>query len=183
MKHAIKVVMLALAAVFAMSACSSLSITKRRYTKGYYVEHRGKRAAQPVKHEIASNDSQKETVAVEKVAVSPEPVANVPQVTTAQAAKPAKAAPARSKRTIRSAALALNDAIDPDVRRPFKALRNAVKMASGDSGDDALSLLWIVVVVILVIYLIGLLLEWGPYTHILGVIAIVLLILWLLRII
>ncbi|MCW3076755.1 MAG: hypothetical protein JWO32_1364, partial [Bacteroidetes bacterium] len=67
------------------------------------------------------------------------------------------------------------------VKNPFKLTKI---VAASDSKDDALSLIWIIIVVILILYLIGLLLDFGgPFIHVLAVIALVLLILWLLKII
>lgn len=69
------------------------------------------------------------------------------------------------------------------VKSPFKVTK---LVAARGSGDDGRSLIWVLIVILLVIYIAGLLLDTfglGGLFHILGVIILVLLLLWLLRVI
>jgi hypothetical protein len=184
MKQLIRMAIAMLAAVFFFSACSSLSITKRRYTKGYYVEHRTNRTHQQhrdreaVQQQKTESENTVGTVVVKEKLCPPAAASSMVKASEAPAIQATKAPAVRKPILAAASSLAA-----PVVKKQIKALKQTISEFTADDSDDALSLLWILVVVILVLYLIGLLMELGPYTHILGVIALVLLILWLLRII
>jgi hypothetical protein len=187
MKHVLKVTVFAVLTGFILASCSGLSVMKRRYTKGFFVEHRGKPAKE--KSSVAQTPVAKQEP-VEKVATQAirhetpryTPQAEVKkqhlaQRVTARAGKPVKnnVSPSMTR-----------DIVDLTLKHPVKAIDKTIGLLkNGATSDDALSLLWIVIVVILIIYLVGLLLDWGGggLIHLLGVIALVLLILWLLKII
>ena len=187
MKKLIQLLVVVLIAGFVLPSCnSSLSITKRRYNKGYYVHHSGKHQVKKQQNDVARNEtkaapSQEEFRAIEFVkrpgenALSPEKK----EVITAAASK-AQTYTREQKKEMRA------EAVDLAVKHPVKAIKRVGELTSKqDSGDKALSLLWVVVVVLLIVYLLGILLNWAGgagWIHILAIIALVLLILWLLRI-
>ncbi len=187
MKRIILNSMLIVLAAFIFSAChSGLSITKRKYNKGYFVQHHSRKQVKPVATDNGAPNAVAKAEKPEQVYVLPAtqaaavkpPVQSNPQALTASAAKKAET---KAERRAQKAAV-----VEMAIRNPIKSVNTAVKlMEARDTGDDALSLLWVIVVIILIVYLLGLLFDGfglGNLIHILAVIAIVLLILWLLRI-
>jgi hypothetical protein len=168
------------------SSCNSnYSITKRRYNKGYYVHHTSKQA-EPVNRENRSiaKQSTPEKIYVQGVAknvaaTSKSQRNNLVAVGKVQQAAKSSASKPNVLNSVKRALPA-----EFTMKHQVKALHQLAKRASGDAGDDALSILWVVVVVLLILWLIGFLLDiGGPAIHLLAVIALILLILWLLRII
>ncbi len=185
MKKLIQLTVICVLAGFVISSCSSnLSITKRRYNKGFFVQHH-KGVKSPENKTIAKAGEKKQSAPQQfaPAVLSQEVVANSPAATpapvlTAKATTPQNYSKAEKKEM-------RNQAIELAVKHPVKAVKRVGDLTRQDSGDKALSLLWVVVVVILIVYLLGLLLDWSGgagWIHILGIIALVLLILWLLRI-
>ncbi len=184
MKKLIYLITAVLLAAFILPSCnSSLSITKRRYTKGYFVQHTNNKHKKP--------DRQQQT----DIAGNAATVQNNELRTIEYVAAPEKAEIKRAENVLLARAAARNTGFaavkgEPSlpamaVKKPIKTLAMAGSLVeTAARGDDALSLLWVVVVVILIIYLLGLLFNnfgLGNIIHILGAIALVLLILWLLR--
>ena len=165
-----------LAGIILPSCDSSYSLTKRRYNRGYYVHHNSGKTTGPVARTtrpVKVTEPEKIYVlpSLTKVASSGE----APQNVTAEAPRKTNVSHEGVKHLLPA---------ELSVKNQVKAIKKLAQRASADSGDDALSLLWLVVVVILILYVIGLLLDiGGPAIHILAVIALVLLILWLLKII
>jgi Flp pilus assembly protein TadB len=186
MKKLIQLTVIFLLGGFIFSSCSSnLSITKRRYNKGYFVHHNSGKHHVKKENDRKSNDKvavneQEKLRAVEYVKRTPEAevTTETKQPVTAAATKP-QTFSKEQKKEMRA------QTVNMVVKHPVKAIKRVGELTKQDSGDRALSLLWVVVVVILIVYLLGLLLDWGGggnLIHILGIIALVLLILWLLRI-
>jgi hypothetical protein len=188
MKRILSITTILLLAGLFFASCSSLSVTKRRYTKGYFVERHGRNHVQLKKSEtaIAQAGSQEKQAPVQVVQslsktmngeAAPVPVEK--RIVTAQA-------PIKSN-NVKKGQPSATDVISMAVKHPVKALKQAGTLVNtAATSDDALSLLWVVIVVILILYLLGLLFDGfglGSLIHLLAVIAIVLLILWLLRII
>ena len=178
-----------LLAAFILPSCgSSYSITKRRYTKGYYVDRSpGKQSTPKVHHRAAGQNSALATAeeqeafrAIEYVKKPETNVSRPEKITTASAATPVKA---------RKIITAKNDVAPVELafKNPVKAFRLASDLTKQAAAqDDALSLIWILLVVLLVIYILGALNDGfglGNLIHLLAVILVVMLILWLLRII
>jgi cobalamin biosynthesis Mg chelatase CobN len=175
---------LTLAGLLLSSCSSNLSFTKRRYTKGYFVEHHQK-PSQP----IATESSKSKAVnAEDKILVQTltahksenETVKNKNVYTASAATAKNKSAKASHKPVSKA------DAVELAIKHPIKAIRTAKDLGQAATSEDARSLIWIIIVVILILYLLGLLFDGfglGGLIHILAVIAVVLLILWLLRII
>jgi hypothetical protein len=170
-----------------LSSCNSnLSITKRRYSKGYFVErHSNKHNENQEKTKVAKHrKTEPVRVLTNNELVKTEPVkqnTSESRVITAEvnAEKPAK----------KTSEIKTNEA-KPDlvsyVKNPVKTFKDlSGKIGTAATGDDALSLLWILILILLIIYVAGLLFDnfgLGSLIHVLAVIALVLLILWLLRI-
>jgi hypothetical protein len=169
-----------------LSSCSGISVTRRRYTKGYFVEHlRHRHAAKPAR----VNDQPDCNEQPEKVAISTVIRANKTQpaetgtdvskkntgLVTAHAATPRIANP-EGRSALHPLTLVTMNPV-----KLLKEVRQPVK--SGGLVGAALSLFWIVAVVILILYVVGILLgDFGPIIHLLPVIAVIVLILWLLKI-
>ena len=189
MKNLLRAVILILLAAFILPSCnSSLSITKRRYTKGYFVHHN------PGKHHVKATTQERNATSQVATATPEEirvlPIARTAEAKRTEASQPAPNVLAQAKAE-RSADLkktmTRGEVVNIAVREPVKALKLVKQLSkSADAGDDALSLLWVVIVVILIVYLLGILMDGfglpSGLIHLLGVIALVLLILWLLRI-
>jgi len=189
--------------IFCSCATNSVSVTKRRYRDGYYVEYgkgRHNRVQAPeVKEEphalapaIAKEPSAKATSSPSRTpgkTLAPAAAA-VKEKTCTQGKKDAARSAEKLKkdprpRTDLSNALAPLRVASED---PFSALNRhlATQPAPGPHSDEALSLIWIIILVVLILWLLGYLGGgWGigGAIHLLLVIALVLLILWLLRII
>src|SRR5690349_17873046 len=145
MKKLIQLSTLFLLAGFILSSCSSnLSITKRRYTKGYFVQHHSG------KHHVAKQNETKNKVAVNE----PEKIRAVEYVTR-NAEKPVisdkkepitAAAPQKRTYTKEQKKEMRAEVIDLAVNHPVKAFKKLGDLTKQDSGDKALSLLWIVIV-------------------------------------
>lgn len=176
-----------LLAAFILPSCSSsLSITKRRYTRGYFVEHIRGKHKQP---RVNENDRQNATAmaqAEEKEAFRAVEYLKVPRIDKAAETFKATAAVTAPKIRDRKSLDGDHTPIGLALRQPVKALKIASNLTSEAAAqDEALSLLWIVIVVVLIVYILGIIMDGfglGELIHILGVVILALLILWLLRI-
>lgn len=179
-------------AVLWSSCGTSTSITKRRYTKGYYISHNHSRYTPKAKTEKQNVVTAKPMLVapkMEKAAEMNEPENTPSEVLTANAPL-SKAEAAMVNETKKGGSKKIGtlpgiqrnlNAAELLVKKPFKAINNVVVNASDD--DDGLSLFWIVIVVLLVLFFLGLAGDiLGDLIYILLVIALVLLILWLLKV-
>ncbi len=184
-----------LLACFLFTSCST-SIMKRHYRKGYFVEHKKHKTnpEQIVKNPAVatpalSSPTVKEEVVLplnENVIAQADPIqAKAPEDTkeskhivkqaepSEPIAKSSKAERKASKREIKT--------------NSSRGIASAVKDPDAELVGAALSLMWIVIIIILAAYIIGLFavadVGTAGWLHILGVIALVLLILWLLRVV
>ena len=180
-------------AAIALSSCSSnRSITKRRYTKGYYVSHGTNRHSSP-----KANEHKETTVAKAEtpLMVAPKPAETIvstndkkPEVVSAEAvttANDVKTGNNTSNTAVNShQSTPAHSPANLSVQKPFKAVSAAAsnkKFVAGDS--DGLSLFWIVILVLLILWALGLIGGFGGFVYLLLVVALILLILWLLRIV
>ncbi len=180
------------------ASCSS-TIMKRHYRKGYFVVHTKHKTN---KEQIAN------TKTVEK-SQPPQSEINAEtehSITSAEKVEgksgTAHKAPETSSKTRKSIANAVADPenvsrgtdegtanASPKVsKRPsLKGIASSLKDAEAGVVGTALSLMWIVILILVIAYLIGLFgvadAASGGWIHILGIAAVVLLILWLLRIV
>ncbi|MEO6304903.1 MAG: hypothetical protein ABIP51_17210 [Bacteroidia bacterium] len=194
MKNLLKIIILTIFTGFIFSSCSKhMSITKRKYTKGYYVNHSHKRSDVKIQPTVAS--IKPETSKTEQHVILKH---DKEIITTNQETEfPLTAAVTRSEPKTNSQNLNTkynNTKINSNfykVKRldsfPTKIYSAYInKKLSGDASDEALSLVWIIIVIILLVYLLGLVLDGfglGWAIHILALIALILLILWLLRVV
>lgn len=179
-------------------SCKSSSVMKRRYNKGYYVHHNsGHGDAKPAKQQ-STNLVMKSPVVTEKLAEAQQAKtrSESSSAITAAVEQPAVAANHPANRAVKESAPASSNKL---TKGSVKVLPTAFshkkqlqlikdlkqKALSGDSADDALSLLWILILVLLIIYLLGFAFDdygVGAAIHLLALIIVILLILWLLRI-
>lgn len=187
MKNLLKITLLFLAASIMFVSCKTMSVTKRHYNKGYYVSHSAK------KNKVESNGKAKDAVVNATEQLAPKTIdgikdqpSNPELLATNVTNNNASTAEAKKRQTIENKIkyASTSDIKFKDVyKNPFKVTK---MVAAKDSGDDALSLIWILILVILLIYLLSFLFDGfglGGLVHILAVIALVLLILWLLKVI
>ncbi len=178
-------------AVLVSSCGSSTSLTKRRYTKGYYVSHSPARHTTKAKAEktalaksthpvVVTPKAESQPADLKSLSKSPAPVVTANKASAAHKVKK----PAFAK--INSEPDLINNTSRPAellVKKPFKSITGLALQKSADDDDDGLSLLWIIIVVLLVLFFLGLIGDiLGPLIYILLVVAVVLLILWLLRV-
>ncbi|HEV7229718.1 MAG TPA: lmo0937 family membrane protein [Bacteroidia bacterium] len=207
MKNLYKIILPGIAALVLYSSCNSrsgLALTKRRYNNGYYVDHVNARPAPaPVQHPLNPENNPVATSGLSRVDVTPpmdaslactEENASAGQTKAialkSHVAKKEKHAAAETNsvmtRTIGVQPVAM-DMLQSYAKNPFQlryALSKMKKAVVDDAADDARSLLWIIIVLILILWLIGVIaggFGLGEFIHILLIIALVLFILWLLR--
>ncbi len=189
MKNLLQIIFISIITSLLFSACGKqMSITKRKYNKGYYVSHTNKK--QGLKSQTGIASVKAESLQPIHTKLTEQPAGQKEVQLTALAPTPPEIV-ADSKENA--------GAINKIARKNYykvkpleKLLPSQVytselkrKMNSTATSEDALSLLWIIIVVLLILYLIGLLAGgWGLgwAIHILVIVAVVLLILWLLRI-
>lgn len=178
-------------AVILPSCMNKLSVTKRRYNKGYYVQHSNKRHTEPEKNK----DINDKLVVTDTKTTGSEPVLKQDQLLAQAAineasemAKTQEKAPSSKPNSLKQKTLNAF-ASNPDLLpsdRIIKAMESKSLTKSGDAASDVLSLFWIIILIILLLYLFGLLFDGfglGWAIHILALIVLILLILWLLRVV
>ncbi|MFI5204254.1 MAG: lmo0937 family membrane protein [Flavobacteriales bacterium] len=175
-----------------LSSCAT-HLTKRHYSNGYHVSHsenKQKVAAHNEEEKTAQHQSKKnETVVPTQpmvnnettVAVKPDVTNTVPVVANNQTnqsnvvSNPSTAQPLKQKTSV----------LKHPVSTIKKALLDRKKISRISHDGEGHSLLWIIIVVILILWAIGFLADGfglGGLIHLLLVIALVLFILWLLRV-
>ena len=188
MKKLITPIILFISAIVLLSSCSSkLSLTKRHYRKGYYVNNTHKHATPKI------NDDKKITI-------------NNPTITEPILEENVYAQPIISNEILLSDATKnysgnkeltqtqinyfkpkeLKQTLNANAPSIKKQLFQFNKLTKSSGERDALSLFWIVILVILILWLLGFLaggFGLGGLINLLLVVALILLILWLLRVI
>jgi hypothetical protein len=173
------------------SSCGSLSMTKRHYTKGYYIDYttgvQAKATPQVTQkqNQPVATTSSKQTKLIQNTEVTysnPGIKTKKPLVIVKNKKMQLKVASQQTtKQSIPDKSIALEGvAIQTQQAVPIS------QNISNDSDGRGHSLLWLVVVIILILWLIGLLaggLGLGGLLNVLLVVALILLILWLLRIV
>ena len=164
---------------------SSCSMTKRRYTSGYYVSHNSKQT--DVKTQQISQQKKnpslntvKSVSEINQVATEPRPVPNNGAVT---ASNKQETIAKKTTSTIKKYRT-YQELISPIKKTTHYT---STKKVSADSlAGDAFSLFWIIILILLILWLVAILSGgWGlgGFVYLLLVVALILLILWLLRII
>jgi len=191
MKTLIKLFSICILASIAFASCkSSTSITKRHYNKGYYVAHSKHLKTNPKVSEnsfivTANTPEQVHDVMVEKVlptktieSISPMP--NTELVTANEAPKNKSTAFKNFKNAVHFKSVHLNHPSAEINKTNFES----IPAGSGDDDDDGLSFFGFIVLLVIILWALGFFVGGlGGVIHLLLVIALVLLILWLLRII
>lgn len=206
MKNLLQIVIVTIIASFLFSSCArNMSIAKRKYNKGYYISHTGKKpevsnkkTAIGLKHEKADTKDEVATNAGSNVAA---PVANQNEVIAEsaieqatmlshkQSAKHKEAISKKEKFVYNTFAkhTGLVSKIERITGNKNLSSKIQTKLSTGgDAAGDVLSLFWIVLLILLLFYLIGLLFEGfglGWAFHIIGLVLLILFILWLLRVV
>ncbi|MDP1802647.1 MAG: hypothetical protein Q8L81_14900 [Bacteroidota bacterium] len=196
MKNLLQIIIITIITSFIFSSCGKqMSITKRKYNKGYYVSHSHKKGdvkSQPATAAI-KHEKPEQLQAIPVKMELPATHAEKEIVLTAAVTKPIE--------TQNNQTLAPKNELSGNnfakkfynVKQLEKILPSQLyttelrKKLSGDNGHshDALSFLWVIIVVILILYLLGILFDGfglGGLIHLLALVIVVLLILWLLRI-
>lgn len=186
MKTFIRSISLLIILSLGLFSCKTASIMKRHYNKGYYVSKKHK----PSETKTAERTTRKTTVAPDFKPTEEFAKVSIPEngkdviIRDEPFSKKAKKGLIKDgTQPIANAFNKLKDPFDGVIGMP-RQLKETLKQ--NDVARDALSLLWILILILLIVYVIGLLLDFfglGPIFHILGVIVLVLLILWLLRVI
>jgi len=191
MKKQLQFISLLLAFIFLVSSCGKgLYITKRKYTKGYYVNHSHKKertkalasykTAQTEHSENIYTTSGKAPAATSKNNAVLTADAITPGQVSASEKETAPAKKSTKLFTKKAQQIKLLESVLPRKKMP-----QDLRQKLSHDTEGALSLLWIIILVVLLVYLIALLFDsfgLGWLIHILALIALILLILWLLRV-
>jgi hypothetical protein len=185
MKTKLTYLLAALAAVWMLSSCNSRNVLmKRHYMKGYYFSHAtGKNDVQTVRTGRSEARTGHAAPQYVQPGISAEPMASAQVRQTNRLA-----AENRTKKEIKPAAAkkrpALYSLSPVSPHSKLTHLKSALQAPV--RSDDGLSLFWTVILVIVILWAIGFLtggFGLGNLIHLLLVVALILLILWLLRII
>jgi hypothetical protein len=182
MRKLVTYISLCLIAVLLLPACKSkLGITKRHYLKGYHVSH-----SKPTHNTIVVKAKER-IIEAERI----ETVRGLHIASQSNCANAAEVNPVQNL-VASSASYKMHFTSKPaykdiSVNSPAKDWNKITsKLGSGDHEGHGHSLFWIVIMVILILWLLGFLLGGiglGGLIHILLVIALILFILWLLRVV
>lgn len=191
MKNLFTLTVIAILSSILLSSCGSgMSITKRRYTKGYYVNRTPKPA--DTKEAITTKNPKQSSEPV-IVQVMPEVKKNAEKQTVQNSNTDNKntelARAVTKKESVQNQDFRkqqVNNVFsDFSIQQPFKTIDKAIDTykLSADSDDDGLSLFWIIILVLLILWALGFISgNFGGVVHVLLIIALVLLILWLLKV-
>jgi len=174
-----------------LTSCGSLSLIKRHYEKGYYIDRTPAGQAR-----IAPKQEKRIVIAGTSQPVYTTEAAVKQNTNNLHTSKSAVATPTVNAKKLHKAVTPQQTTgllvkgtpvvIENTTTQDIQESSQAEKMTN-DSGDSrGLSLLWLVIVIVLVIWLIGIAaggFGLGGLINLLLIIAIILLILWLLRII
>jgi hypothetical protein len=199
MKNLLFYLILFISGSILFTSCNqNMSLTKRHYRNGYHVEYASKRPVIKSKEteapEISMSEITGKTVKETQATETNQPILreeSIAQTNTANSNKNPEPVFNKKSSAKRSSVHAkpFADVITPQAKTDRSKLSIKDKFQAAKSlsrDDDAHSLFWIVITIIAILYLIALVTGgWGlgGAIHVLLVIALVLLILWLLRII
>jgi len=188
--------------IVASSCESNLSITKRHYTNGYYVDYnKNNKATVPLAKNAENMSKEKPVNSVSSVnSVENNTTVNNDNSKIGKVASPLVipnpmalvSKKLKTKKTIASNQVVSTSADEENLKNVNEtkgvqkiATDASAKMTNDEGERAALSLLWLVIVVVLIVWLIGILaggFGLGGFINLLLVVALILLILWLLRI-
>lgn len=188
-KLLILIITCTLASIFFSSCKQGFSVMKRHYTDGYYVSHSGKKqtpAPQEKKETIALSKTKlpvydhrdaKDAGQVPVLGKQNEKIASEPVTASTENMNPEKNKVHKQKANTSSQLFPEKKTIH------FYGIPDLRKIANGSTHRDSLSFFWIIILIILIIWALGFGLGVGDIIHLLLIVALVLLILWLLRLI
>ncbi len=172
---------------------SSISLTKRHYRNGYYVERTSKsNAKQNEQEKVYSKQSVFVSPKIDQPVITDDVLANADKISENKQGDANHTTSFRIKQVDRKAVI---KAILPGFSKiktqlnTVKSLlenKNKIKKIQDTPGDDARSFFWIVITVLLILWLLGFIAGgWGlgNLINLLLAIALILFILWLLRIV
>ena len=204
MKNLLTIISFTILGSILFSCNSSLTITKRRVNKGFYIASNNQKFSKHVKEEQQKQIVSERPAAPAEAAnglTQPAPEERIyvyePAELTADAASKPEAnaskevkkvnVPAKNLKNKLAAVKSTKKMIERADFHPKKQIQTMKeKKSTPVDGDDVLSWFWIVILVILILWLIGVLtggFGMGGLIHLLLVVALILLILWLLGII
>lgn len=193
MKKLIPFSLICILAAFTFSSCnSSYTLTKRHYTKGYYVAHNNGKVKQ-VNHSrgetnAAPKSSSLATAAVKNLSSEVQLTEQITATAPTKKQNPNEKinsqlplSTSKHKTVVTNPALS----IKPNWL-PLPVLQKSDKSIKSSSSDEGRSLLWILIIVLLVLWALGIIsgaFGLGILINVLLVVAVILLILWLLRLV
>jgi hypothetical protein len=190
MKPLLKLVLLCIISSFLFTACSNkFSVTKRHYTKGHYIAHSN---SKHVKTNFGKKNSLSPPLTYSKKVIAPSKQLSSPGLESKQApltsnVQTLSSKPLRDKgvQTQKNKAI-FGNSTSENLITPLKDLHKAYLSKQNDHAHDHghLSLFWIIILVILLLWFFGYIAGWGTggLINLLLLIALILFILWLLRI-
>ncbi len=195
MKKIITLITICIIICFVFASCkSNMSLTKRHYNNGYYIAH-----SKELQHRKPSNKEEKVTQSKTKTTLYSVPNAgqlnkNIGYVEKDLAVNNKVVGENSQKKNktivLKKSAKQRVNAKTGIITYPIVQIKHKlteIKKIDSDSSDkDGLSLFWIIILVLLILWAFGFLsgeFVFGGLIHILLVVALILLILWLLRII
>ncbi|MDF2449754.1 MAG: hypothetical protein K0R26_2258 [Bacteroidota bacterium] len=168
-------------------SCKTASVMKRHYNKGFYVNKSHSRDdVKSTEQTVRKHTKTAVTAPDEHLAKSATSELKEELTITKPAEEDAPLLASRDDKKMPPLSKSFNTIDFTKKMNPLPEVKSAIAAVDDDTARDALSLLWILLAVLLIVYVAGLVLDLfglGPIFHILGVIILVLLILWLLRII
>jgi hypothetical protein len=182
--------------IFLTSCGSSLSITKRQHSKGYFVSYDKKYSTTPAKVKPAENDVKNQVAEVEKAketntSLNDYTEANTTLITDGSTIsntnlKEESVTDMTETTTVSNKKVEQNTSKQPrTIKSAKKNIQSMISSVDDRDSSDGYSLLWIIIIILLVLWVLGLIGGLGSsgLLHLLLVIALILLILWLLRVI
>jgi hypothetical protein len=182
--------------IFLTSCGSSLSITKRQHSKGYFVSYDKKYSTTSTKVNSTESDVKNQVAIVEKAKEVDAPLNASTEVNTTLITdgstisntnlKEESVTDVAETATISKKKVEQNTVKQPrTIKSAKKNVQSMITSVDARDSSDGYSLLWIIIIILLVLWALGLIGGLGStgLLHILLVIALILLILWLLRVI
>lgn len=196
MKNFITFLAIVMAIIFLFTSCgSSLTITKRHHTNGYYVSYNKMKKSESTKtndfvkekelelnQNVEFNSSLTKKEPTTPISVS-EDVLLLEESSENETPSYTEDENSEETKTVKSS-IGTSEKVHQSIVKIKKSFFDQKELKSPQPREDGLSLLWIIILVVLILWALGYIGGWGGgLIHLLLVIALILLILWLLGII
>lgn len=185
MKKLITLSLVCLLTSILFSSCSKMTIAKRHYNNGYYVDLGNKKKKQSAEQTEENKVVQIKTTG-SLYSIDDTTILN-PVVSLAEnnVASSKKNAPREVilKQDIKQALMYKIKIIESSKSQLHYSRSKIKKLRSLSSENNGLSLFWIIILVLLILWVLGLAGGLGGFINLLLLVALILLILWLLRVI